>query len=131
MKRKQTRRGFIKAGLAGLAAITLLLWDNMVGRQKVIASRKVVEVPFNEHDDVAFYEDFIIVNTDKEIKVLSSKCTHLGCQINKQVGDELLCPCHGSAFTLDGQVKKGPALRPLPEMEYKLDIAGGKIIVSV
>ncbi len=40
------------------------------------------------------------------------KCTHRGCEL-QPVGEELHCPCHGSAFNLLGEVIEGPAENPL------------------
>ncbi|MGB7210583.1 MAG: ubiquinol-cytochrome c reductase iron-sulfur subunit [Pyrinomonadaceae bacterium] len=44
---------------------------------------------------------------------ISTICTHLGC-IVKASAAGFDCPCHGSGFTKDGTVRKGPAPKPLP-----------------
>jgi Rieske Fe-S protein len=44
---------------------------------------------------------------------LSSTCTHAGCKVTEVVDGEIVCPCHGSRFRLDGSVAKGPATKPL------------------
>lgn len=44
---------------------------------------------------------------------ISMVCTHLGC-IVKASSAGFDCPCHGSGFTKDGTVRKGPAPKPLP-----------------
>ena len=46
------------------------------------------------------------------VYAVSLVCTHLGC-IVKSSGDGFECPCHGSQFTGDGTVRKGPAPRAL------------------
>lgn len=43
----------------------------------------------------------------------SAVCTHQGCTVAKVDGRNIICPCHGSVYTLDGSVVKGPATRPL------------------
>jgi cytochrome b6-f complex iron-sulfur subunit len=43
---------------------------------------------------------------------LSTRCPHLGCTVQRQL-DGFTCPCHGSQFALDGQLRRGPATRPL------------------
>jgi glycine/D-amino acid oxidase-like deaminating enzyme len=44
----------------------------------------------------------------------SAACTHLGCIVHwNPFENSWDCPCHGSHFTLDGQVLQGPALSPL------------------
>jgi Rieske Fe-S protein len=45
---------------------------------------------------------------------LSRVCTHKGCKVAEVVDAEIVCPCHGSRFALDGSVVKGPATKPLP-----------------
>lgn len=52
--------------------------------------------------------------TAGDFKGLSSTCTHAGCTV-AEISDNLIhCPCHGSAFNLDGTVAHGPAAKPLP-----------------
>lgn len=46
-------------------------------------------------------------------KAFIAKCTHAGCALSKVLNDSALCPCHGSAFGLEGQVLRGPATEPL------------------
>lgn len=42
------------------------------------------------------------------VYAISTICTHLGC-IVKPSTDGFECPCHGSRFTPDGSVMRGPA----------------------
>lgn len=61
-----------------------------------------------------------IIKDDNGIKVFSISCTHLGCVLNVE-SDKFICPCHGSIFDLSGNVLKGPALKPLKQLEYKIE----------
>jgi cytochrome b6-f complex iron-sulfur subunit len=48
------------------------------------------------------------------------KCTHRGCELN--IGGGIYsCPCHGSEFTLEGEVLQGPAIEPLTTFEIETD----------
>jgi nitrite reductase/ring-hydroxylating ferredoxin subunit len=46
---------------------------------------------------------------------VSSICTHQGCTVGtfNMAEGAIVCPCHGSRYTADGQVLQGPAPRPL------------------
>jgi Rieske Fe-S protein len=45
----------------------------------------------------------------------SATCTHAGCLVDKVDAGQIICPCHGSRFSIsDGTVEQGPALLPLP-----------------
>jgi menaquinol-cytochrome c reductase iron-sulfur subunit len=53
--------------------------------------------------------------------VLDGTCTHLGCIVQWQDGDNTYtCPCHQAVFTRAGTVVSGPAPRPLRKLEAKI-----------
>ncbi len=54
-------------------------------------------------------------------------CTHLQCAV-RYSGRDFECPCHGSRFTLDGAVIRGPAEAPLKK--YQAVVAGTLIRIS-
>ena len=56
-----------------------------------------------------------------------ARCTHAGCALAvKDAGIE--CPCHGSRFTIDGTVERGPATEPLKTRP--LTVRGGEIVAG-
>ncbi|MBM3774224.1 MAG: Rieske (2Fe-2S) protein [Acidobacteria bacterium] len=61
------------------------------------------------------------------VYAISSICTHLGCIVKPAQGG-FTCPCHGSEFSADGSVTKGPA--PLPLSWLKVTASGGQWIVD-
>ena len=62
----------------------------------------------------------IVVSNGGTLAALNPKCTHKGCDVDWK-GDrgELVCPCHGSKFGVDGGVIAGPAAAPLPVYKFK------------
>jgi len=55
-------------------------------------------------------------------KAFGKVCPHAGCDVNKVDGGVIICPCHGSKFSIeDGSVTAGPAQKGLPETQVKKD----------
>jgi cytochrome b6-f complex iron-sulfur subunit len=53
-------------------------------------------------------------------RALDDRCTHLGCRFKWDKSRNLFhCPCHGSEFTKEGSILKGPAKKPLPRLYFK------------
>ncbi len=127
--KKHNRRYFIKAAIATLAVGTVALWDKMIVTQQKIDTKKNVSLLFEVNKQISFQNDFIIINKDEKISVLSARCTHLGCKINEHSNNQLICPCHGSAFDFNGNVTKGPATKPLKKVDFKIDKSVNRIIV--
>src|SRR5206468_12108263 len=61
-------------------------------------------------------------------RCFSAICTHQGCTV-APAGAQLNCPCHGSQYNaLTGQVLRGPAPKPLPEIPVKVE--NGKVVTT-
>lgn len=66
----------------------------------------------------------------EQFRVLSSKCTHLGCTVRWDNEEQSLrCPCHGSRFSDDGKPTRGPAKEPLAS--YPNQLAGTVLQIAV
>ena len=66
--------------------------------------------------------------TAGEYKAFSAVCTHQGCLVNKVADGTIDCPCHGSKFSLDGQVVNGPAKKPLEPVN--ITVQGESIVAG-
>ncbi len=65
----------------------------------------------------------VVTQPDKgDFKAFTAVCTHQGCTVGKVEGDKILCPCHGSAFSVDdGSVVNGPATEPLAAVQISVE----------
>jgi Rieske Fe-S protein len=60
--------------------------------------------------------------TKNDFKAFSAICTHQGCVVSNVSNGIISCPCHGSQYSVkDGSVQGGPAPRPLPEKNIKVE----------
>ena len=73
---------------------------------------------------------YVVKTGDQDVKVLQSRCTHLGCQTGyDRRAKKILCPCHGGVFDIQGNVLEGPPPAPLPPLEARIE--DGQVMVRV
>lgn len=122
------RRRFL--GIIGMGAFFSLigkfLWvKGATGDKKLTI--KINEIP--EGGALLLPDNHLaVLRMNEEVVALDLTCTHLGC-IVRATPEGFLCPCHGSAFSYDGSVVKGPATRRL--LRLPLEHSGETIIVSL
>ncbi len=56
-------------------------------------------------------------------------CTHQACTITGYSNQIYTCPCHGSQFNTNGQVRKGPATSPL--RNYQTQFANDQLTITL
>ncbi|MBN1128671.1 MAG: Rieske 2Fe-2S domain-containing protein [Chitinispirillaceae bacterium] len=131
-----TRRHFLeKAGQAGLAAamVSPLTGVSAFAGKKthepvivdltrpenapLLTPGGMIKVP-----DPANKKRPIIVSrlSETDVAAFSSKCTHLGCEVNISDDGTVACPCHKALFDASGKVKKGPARKNLKRFDALL-----------
>lgn len=107
--------GFGKWGMTSSMVAAEIITDMILGLE-------------NENEEVFAPQRFPVTamsgnlaeNTAKAVKGLSkqfmntdqipSKCSHMGCKLEKNADEGTWeCPCHGSGFSADGEVLRGPA----------------------
>lgn len=131
-----SRRDFLNLlwGTAGAVALTEM---SLVGL-RFLAPRPVVgefggvfnvgivgDFPLGSVTPVEAGRFYVVRLNDGGLLAVYRRCTHLGCAVpyDPAVG-QFVCPCHGSAFTMDGAVLNAPAPRPLDLFALTLNEAG-------
>ncbi|ABW26978.1 QcrA and Rieske domain-containing protein [Acaryochloris marina] len=108
-KAEATPGGFIKVGQTQDLDKNGRILQTLKGNQKVL----VVRDPKNADT----------------LHALNPTCTHQGCPVDwKQDSQDIFCACHGSTYTPDGAVAKGPASEPLES--YDIKVEGDAILVK-
>ncbi|MFE9017003.1 Rieske (2Fe-2S) protein [Streptomyces sp. NPDC007808] len=93
------------------------------------ALAKTADIP--EGGGKVFSDEKVVVSQPAagDFKAFSTICTHEKCPMTDLKEDTLTCACHGSQFSvLDGSVKKGPALKPLPARQ--ISVSGDSITLA-
>lgn len=64
---------------------------------------------------IALYRD-----DQNVLHAFNAACTHLGCVVQWNAEEKSFdCPCHGSRFTVRGEVINGPAIAGLKKIDIK------------
>jgi Rieske Fe-S protein len=72
---------------------------------------------------------WVVKQRDARVIAFSPTCTHLGCAVHwDERNKNFLCPCHTSAFDLNGNVLTGPAPRALDRYQVRVD--AGKLRIG-
>jgi len=129
---KVSRRKFL--AIIGGGAIGITAIGSMLLSGKFLSPNVLLEPPMqfdaglvNDYspDSVTFNKEqkvFIVRTKDGKFYALSAICTHLGCIANWKAEENVIaCPCHGSKFSVSGQVLEGPAPRSLLRFGISLD----------
>lgn len=77
-------------------------------------------------------KEVCMANVEGEYYALDNKCKHMGCLLSDGTlrGENVTCSCHMSVFNVKtGAVVKGPARRPEPTFQVKVE--GDQLLVNV
>ncbi|HEY2748751.1 MAG TPA: Rieske (2Fe-2S) protein [Polyangia bacterium] len=72
-------------------------------------------------------EKIYVLRDDAGIYALTAVCTHMGCTVQFKTTD-FQCPCHMSAYSLNGAVINPPAMLPLQHFGCSFDGSGNIIV---
>lgn len=128
-----TRRDFLHIAWAAAGAAVLTAGGAMT---LSFLSPRTVEGTFGGMFDLGAVEDFplasvtpvtegrfyLVRQADGGFIALYRRCTHLGCAVpwDPEQG-RFVCPCHASAFEMDGEVINAPAPRALDRFPVTLE----------
>ena len=95
----------------------------------------VAEVPVGGGKILPDQQVVVTQPTKGQFKAFTAVCTHQGCTVSKIVGGQIVCPCHGSEFSItDGSNTVGPNGGPAGSTAdlaaKKISVSGGKVSVS-
>ncbi len=68
----------------------------------------------------------MLIRSGQKFSAIGLTCPHLGCTV--EAGAEgFTCPCHGSRYSRDGDLIRGPSTRALPLL--RVEIEEGLVVV--
>lgn len=74
---------------------------------------------------------FWLVRTKEGMFALYNSCTHLECLFSwDQVNNIFICPCHGSEFSLTGEILRGPATKGLNRFSMQVVGENGEVVLT-
>ena len=126
----KSRRTFLKVGIGGIITSFALVWNKLTLDHMALNEYKTVKVPYPKNESVSFLNEYIVINKDNKLRILTAHCTHLGCKINKTENGRLVCPCHGSEYDHSGKVLKGPAYKNLDEVPFNITSDGTQLEIN-
>jgi Rieske Fe-S protein len=134
------RRDVVRGGVLGMVAVPLVAAcgsgqsssdgsGSGGGKASGPVEVPVADVPVDGGKVLTHAEVVVTQPSKGEFKAFSAVCTHQGCLVNDVKDGQIVCPCHGSMFSIeDGSVTGGPAPKPLPEA--KVTVKSGTIVVG-
>jgi cytochrome b6-f complex iron-sulfur subunit len=133
---KITRRDFLKLFTDGLLWLTGAL--GLAGLARFL-SFELDPAPPSEYDlgpatnypvnstSMLLHIPAVLVHNEDGFYALSLVCSHLGCTVEQKEGG-FECPCHGSLYSREGEVIKGPAKLALKRLRLTTTEEGNLLL---
>ena len=136
---KTNRRAFIRTSLQWVTLSSGALHAKELFSQekqnRTIATLKISDYPVLEKvggfvllEDTPAGELLIIRTTENEFTSLSNVCPHRQCHVRVISPELIRCPCHQSAYRIDGTYIRGPAKASLKKFVTRTE---GGIITTL
>ncbi|MBI3893060.1 MAG: ubiquinol-cytochrome c reductase iron-sulfur subunit [Candidatus Wallbacteria bacterium] len=125
--KKVSRKDFLDLAVAASAGLTAVgigvpiltyIWPPLevtttAGQKVKIAGLKDI-TPVKAKAVMFNNKPVLVINTGDNFIALAATCPHLGCVVKwDEPAGKIMCPCHGAAFDIRGNVLGGPAPSPL------------------
>jgi cytochrome b6-f complex iron-sulfur subunit len=98
--------------------------------ESIVTAGSVEKFPPATVTAIPLGQFYLACLADGSFLALSRTCTHLGCSVPwDREKNKFVCPCHGSTFSMSGEVLTAPAPRPLDT--YPVRIENGIVKVDI
>jgi Rieske Fe-S protein len=127
-----SRNAFLRLSVGLILGFFIWIWSRLSGfqseRQNNLEFRHGSDIPLG----ISYFEKYYLIRTENSVRAFSTTCTHAGCRISLNTGTRLQCNCHGSQFDAEtGKPLKGPAIKPLQEIECRFDEEAQQWVVKL
>ena len=130
-QKRISRKIFIRWTTRVILGSALWIWYRITSFQ----TEREMSMEFSHGQDIpmgiSYFGKYYLFRTGDSIRAFSTTCTHAGCRIGRGSGDTLQCSCHCSQCEgMSGKPLKGPAIKPLRELECRFNGKTGQWIVK-
>ncbi len=123
LRRKSSSQGTIR-----VTSLSALPNDSIPRKFSVVSSRSNA---WNKEPHVPIGAVYLRRTGEKTISAFNVVCPHAGCFVDyKEERNIYLCPCHNSAFALDGMIANASSPSPRPLDQLEVQIRGEEIWVK-
>ena len=127
-----SRNSFLRIVTGLILGLVAWIWYNLTNfqteRENSMEFRHSRDIPMG----ISYFDKYYLYRTDHSVRAFLTKCTHAGCRIGANTGTILICNCHSSQFDAEtGKPLKGPAIKPLQEIECRFDEKNGQWVLRM
>ncbi|GAB4545961.1 MAG: Rieske (2Fe-2S) protein [Anaerolineae bacterium] len=131
-----SRRRFIQLGLVAMGAawagtfIQSRLFPQAAAQEAKPVTFPLADLPVGGVKHITYGGiPAVVIRSAESIKAFSLICTHLGCIVEWQSGNqEFYCPCHDGRFDQFGEVIAGPP--PVPLEQFPVRVEDDQVVVG-
>ena len=119
LNKETDRKELFKLKRKSLILNTNIITENVQVLKSLLLSKKIndkLDIPYDNEAISFTYEShpYGIYRKDNSLYIVDILCPHLGCTLKfNQEEKSWDCPCHGSRFTITGEIIKGPSIANL------------------